>query len=56
MTKQAFYRNCPTTRKEFIKKYKGDYVFRNWAQVFGFSVIGDNVIFPTGKVADNHVK
>lgn len=56
MTKQAFYRNCPKTRKEFISKYNTDRVFRNWAQVFGFNVLGENVIFPTGVVANCHVK
>ena len=56
MTKQAFYRNCPTTRKEFVKKYKEDYVFRNWAQVFGFAVLGENVLLPNGMVANARVK
>ena len=56
MTKQAFYRNCPKTRKEFISKYNTDRVFRNWAKVFGFSVLGENVIFPNGDVAGRHVK
>ena len=56
MTKQKFYSNCPKTRKGFVAKYNTDYVFRNWAQVFGFSVIGDNVIMPNGTVANHRVK
>lgn len=56
MTKQAFYRACPKTRKEFVSKYNTDRVFRNWAQVFGFAVMGENVIFPNGEVANRYVK
>ena len=56
MTKQAFYRSCPKTRKEFVTKYNTDRVFRNWAQVFGFTVLGDNVIMPNGMVANAQVK
>ena len=56
MTKQAFYRACPKTRKEFVSKYNTDRVFRNWAQVFGFAVMGENVILPNGMVANCHVK
>ena len=56
MTKQAFYRSCPKTRKEFVTKYNTDRVFRNWAQVFGFAVLGDNVIMPNGMVANTQVK
>ena len=56
MTKQAFYRSCPKTRKEFVTKYNTDKVFRNWAQVFGFAVLGDNVIMPNGMVANAQVK
>lgn len=56
MTKQAFYRSCPKTRKEFVTKYNTDRVFRNWAQVFGFAVLGDNVILPNGMVANARVK
>lgn len=56
MTKQAFYRTCPKTRKEFVTKYNTDRVFRNWAQVFGFAVLGDNVMLPNGMVANARVK
>ena len=56
MTKQAFYRSCPKTRKEFVTKYNTDRVFRNWAQVFGFAVLGDNVMLPNGMVANVRVK
>ena len=55
MTKQKFYAQCPKTRAEFVKKYNTDKFFRNYAQVFGFAVLGDNVIFPTGKVANRTV-
>lgn len=56
MTKQAFYRTCPKTRQAFVTKYNTDRVFRNWAQVFGFAVLGENVLFPDGKVANARVK
>ena len=56
MTKQAFYRTCPKTRKEFVTKYNTDKVFRNWAQVFGFAVLGDNVMLPNGMVANAKVR
>lgn len=56
MTKQAFYKSCPKTRKEFVTKYNTDRVFRNWAQVFGFAVLGDNVMLPNGMVANAMVK
>ena len=56
MTKQAFYATCPKTRKEFVNKYNTDRIFRNYAQVFGFAVLGENVLFPTGKVANAQVK
>lgn len=56
MNRNQFYAQCPKTRKEFVAKYNTDRVFRNYAQVYGFAVIGDNVIFPTGKVANARVK
>ena len=56
MTKQKFYAQCPKTRAEFVSKYNTDRFFRNWAKVFGFTVIGENVMFPTGKVANHTVK
>jgi len=56
MTKQAFYKTCPKTRKEFVTKYNTDRVFRNWAQVFGFAVLGENVLLPNGMVANARVK
>ena len=56
MTKQKFYSQCPKTRAEFVKKYNTDDVFRNYAKVFGFAVLGENVLFPTGKVANARVK
>lgn len=51
-----FYYDCPRTRAEFVTKFRNDPKFRNTAQVFGFNVIGDNVIFPTGRIADSNVK
>lgn len=46
---------CPNTRKEFLAKWRTDGVFRAKAQLMGFRVIADNVIFPSGKVADTRV-
>lgn len=56
MNKTKFYASCPKTRAEFVKKYHTDFIFRNYAKMYGFSVIGENVIFPTGKVANSRVK
>lgn len=56
MTKQAFYAMCPRTRKEFVRKWREDYIFRNWGEVFGFAVIGENVYLPSGVVAGVRVK
>ena len=47
---------CPNTRAEFIQKWNSDGVFRAKAQLAGFKVMFDNVIFPNGKVADSKVK
>lgn len=46
---------CPNTRKAFIAKWNSDGVFRAKAQLAGFRVIAENVIFPNGKVADTRV-
>lgn len=51
-----FYYDCPKTRAEFVEKFRTDRVFRNTAQVFGFNVIGENVVFPTGRVANANVR
>lgn len=56
MNKTRFFAQCPKTRAEFIKKFNSDYVFKNYAQNFGFMVIGECVIFPNGKVANAYVK
>lgn len=47
--------DCPNTRKAFLAKWKADGSFRVKAQLAGFRVIADNVIFPDGKVADTRV-
>jgi len=47
--------DCPNTRKAFVAKWKADGSFRVKAQLAGFRVIADNVIFPNGKVADTRV-
>ena len=47
--------DCPNTRKAFIAKWNTDKVFRVKAQLAGFRVIAENVIFPRGKVADTRV-
>lgn len=46
----------PNTRKAFVAKFRTDYVFRSKVQSMGFSVVGDTVIFPNGKVANRYVK
>lgn len=48
--------DCPNTRVEFIKKWNSDGIFRAKAQLAGFKVMFDNVIFPNGMVADSKVK
>lgn len=45
----------PNTRKAFLAKWKADGSFRVKAQLAGFRVIAENVIFPNGKVADTRV-
>lgn len=56
MTKFQFFTVAPKTRTEFVRKYKADKVFRNYANVFGITVIGECVVFPDGRVADRHTK
>lgn len=46
----------PKTRKEFIEKWNTDHIFKARAILTGFSVVGDNVIFPTGRVANKNTK
>ena len=56
MTNLKLTRNdCPNTRKAFVAKWNTDGVFRVKAQLAGFRVIAENVIFPSGKVADTRV-
>ena len=55
MTKLTFA-ETPKTRTEFVKRFRTDHVFRARAQYTGFSVIGENVILPNGKVAPPTVK
>lgn len=55
MTKAEFYKGCPKTRKEFIAKFRDNYVFRFWAEEFGFRVIGESVIFPDGQFVANPI-
>ena len=47
---------CPNTRVEFVTKWKADPIFRARAEVKGFKVICENVIFPNGKVATPKIK
>lgn len=56
MNRTKFFATCPRTRKEFISKWRNDAQFQNWAKVYGFSVVGECVVFPTGKVADANVR
>ena len=45
----------PNTRVEFLKKWNTDTIFRCKAQVAGFKVVFDNVIFPNGKIAGKQI-
>lgn len=56
MTKNQFLAVAPKTRAEFVRKYNSDRVFRNYAKVYGITVVGENVLLPNGTVADRHVK
>ena len=56
MTKFQLFEVAPKTRPAFIAKYKTDYIFRNWCNVYGISVIGDNVLFPNGKIANKRTR
>lgn len=47
---------CPNTRAEFVRKWNSDASFRVKAELAGFKVICENVVFPDGKVADTRVK
>ena len=47
---------CPNTRAEFVKKWNSDASFRVKAELAGFRVVFENVIFPNGVVADSKVK
>lgn len=55
MTKLTFT-ETPKTRAEFVKKFRTDHIFRARAQYTGFSVIGENVVLPNGKVAPPTVR
>ena len=56
MTNLKLTRNeCPNTRKAFLAKWNTDGVFRVKAELAGFRVIAENVIFPNGKGADTRV-
>lgn len=46
----------PNTRKGFIAKWQNDAIFRAKAQLAGYNVLFENVIFPDGRVADRRVK
>ena len=48
--------DCHNTRVEFVQKWNSDGCFRAKAQLAGFKVICENVIFPDGRVADTRVK
>ena len=50
------FAETPKTRKAFIEKFKSDHIFKARAEYTGFRVIGENVIFPNGKVASPRVK
>lgn len=46
----------PNTRGEFLAKWRNDAAFRAKAELMGFHVVFDNVIFPSGAVADPRMK
>lgn len=56
MNKTRFYKSCPKTRAEFLKKWEMDFRFRNSAKVQGFAVVGGNILLPNGMVANSKVK
>lgn len=47
---------CPNTRAEFVRKWNSDASFRVKAELAGFKIICENVVFPNGEVADTRVK
>lgn len=53
---QLCIENCPKTRVEFIKKYNTDRIFRNKVVCADIKIVGENVVFPNGQVADTHIK
>jgi hypothetical protein len=46
----------PNTREGFVAKWQNDAIFRAKAQLAGYNVLFENVIFPDGRVADMRVK
>ena len=48
--------DVPNTREGFVAKWRDDATFRAKAQLAGFNVLFENVIFPDGRVADKRVK
>jgi hypothetical protein len=46
----------PNTREGFVAKWQNDVMFRAKAQLAGYNVLFENVIFPDGRVADMRVK
>jgi len=48
--------DCPNTRTEFVQKWNSDAEFRVKAELAGFKVLFENVIFPNGVVADSKVR
>ena len=46
----------PNTRAEFVAKWLADSGFRNKANLNGWAVVGECVIFPDGQVANTRVE
>ena len=54
--KRLTFAECPKTRKDFVKKYNADHIFRARAEYTGFRVLFGSVILPNGMVAGATVK
>ena len=54
--KKLTFAEMPKTRVEFVSRWKADNIFRCRAEVMGFNVIFENVVFPNGNVATPKVK
>ena len=58
MTKADFPtdKNGIRTKAATLHKYRTDHIFKQRMECNGFSIVGDNIIFPNGLVAGANVK